>query len=298
MIVAITGSTSFLGKSLIERFLALGHEVIAIGRSSYCIYDKTVMYVKAEMSEYKNLHEHIKEADIFINLAWEGTGHGGRNAKEIQIHNINNSIEALKSSKRMGCRVFIQAGSQAEYGLAISKTSESDSCHPFTEYGRAKLEMQNKAFRLSTELGISYIHLRIFSLIGENDHPWTLLSSSIEKMISNEDIELTQCTQLWNFLYVDDASIMISRIAEHYFNSQSVMREIFNIASDDTRILKEYVEETLSITNSYSKCLYGVKKQEHVVSLNPDITKYKLTIGSIDFTPFHVVVSKILEKYD
>ena len=293
----VTGATSFIGLNLTQHLLNNGNEVYAVCRkNSVAQFNVPVgaIIIDADMSEYGMLCRKIREADIFINLAWEGTGHGGRDMKDVQLDNIRHTLQAIHSAKAMGCQVFVEAGSQAEYGTVMEIITEETPCYPFSEYGKAKLEVKERAFPLCAELGMKYIHLRIFSVFGENDHPWTLVMSALDKMLRNEVIDLSPCTQNWNFIYVKDAVHQIARLCEYATSSKEFRQEVFNIASSDTRVLKEFVEEMKLLTHSVSKLNFGAMIPNHVVSLQPDVTKLIKTTKLMTFTPFEEGIKAIL----
>jgi len=297
----VTGATSFIGLELIDYLIKQQHKVIGVCRPNSNGLSKIpsgAHVVLANMSEYSTLNKVIKSADIFINLAWDGTGHGQRNDVNIQHDNVKNTISSMQAAKKMGCKLFVEAGSQAEYGTITEKITENTPCHPFSEYGKAKLTVQKELFSLSEQLDIKYIHLRIFSLFGENDHPWTLIMSSIDKMLRNDPIELSSCTQKWNFLYVKDAVCQIVDLCEYATNNPDYRHEIYNIASKDTRILKDFVEEMKELTSSTSELHFGTINPTNIVSLNPNITKMENAIGELHFTPFQDVVNNIIWKYN
>ncbi len=296
----ITGATSFIGLELMDYLLALHHQVVAVCRSDSKGLTKIpsgVEVVLAEMSEYGNLHREIDHADVLVNLAWGGTGHDGRNVQDVQRGNVIYTIAAMFAADKMGCKVFVEAGSQAEYGTVLEKITEETPCHPFSEYGKAKLVVKERLFELSEQLGIKYIHLRIFSLFGENDHPWTLVMSSVEKMLRNEPIALSPCTQNWNFLYVKDAVRQIAGLCDYAMRIENFHHEVYNIASDDTRMLKRFVEEMYSLTGSTSVLNYGAVKPANIVSLNPDMAKTEQATGFISAHTFKDVINNIIQKY-
>lgn len=296
----ITGATSFIGIELTDYLLSLQHQVVAVCRPDSKGLSKIpagVEIVIAEMSDYGNLYHEIGHADVFVNLAWGGTGHDGRNVQEVQYDNVINTIAAMFAANKMACRLFIEAGSQAEYGTVLGKITEETPCNPFSEYGKAKLAVKDRLFELSEQIGLKYIHLRIFSLFGENDHPWTLVMSSIDSMLRNETIDLSPCTQNWNFLYVKDAVKQISKLCEYALNSKTFQHEVYNIASNDTRMLKCFVEEMYSLTGSTSVLNYGTVKPTNVVSLDPDITKTEQAIGFTSNHSFRDVINIIIQKF-
>lgn len=296
----ITGATSFIGLELIKYLQSFNHKVVAVCRpnsSGLCKIPEGVEIILEEMSEYGNLYKEIRQADVFVNLAWGGTGHDGRNIQDVQEENVIHTVAAMFAADKMECKVFVEAGSQAEYGTVLDKISETTPCHPFSEYGKAKLEVKNRLFKLSEQLGMKYIHLRIFSLFGENDHPWTLVMSCVDKMLRGETMELSSCTQKWNFLYVKDAVKQIYLLCLFALNNPEYKAEVFNIASKDTRVLKDFVQEIYMLSNSNSVLNFGVVRPTNVVSLDPDISKTEAATGFISDYVFKDVVNIIVSKF-
>ena len=295
----ITGATSFIGLELISTLLLQGHSVVAVCRSNSgglaCI-PAGVDVVKTEMSEYGDLYHKINKADVFVNLAWGGTGHDGRNVVNVQKENIENTTAAMQAANKMGCKVFLEAGSQAEYGSTIEVQKENDECHPFSEYGKAKLEVKRIGFDLAEEQKFKYVHLRIFSMFGENDHPWTLVMSSLDKMQKNEQVDLSSCTQNWNFVYVKDAVEIMLRLCDYAIKTESFVHEVYNIASNDTRQLKEFVEEMKRLTQSESILNYGANIPQNIVSLQPSMDKTIFASNFKEFHRFDEVIKIIINK--
>lgn len=296
----ITGATSFIGLELLDYLLSQQHQVVAVCRPNSQGLSKIpagVEIITAEMSDYGNLHREIEHADVFVNLAWGGTGHDGRNVQDVQHENVINTIAAMFTADKMGCQVFVEAGSQAEYGTVLECINEETPCHPFSEYGKAKLEVKERLFELSEQLGIKYIHLRIFSLFGEYDHPWTLVMNCIDKMLRNEPIDLSPCTQKWNFLYVKDAVKQIYLLCQYALRNSGYKAEVFNIASKDTRILKAFVDEMYSLAQSKSELNFGAIAPTNVVSLDPDVSKTEAATGFISQYVFKDIVNHIIRNY-
>lgn len=295
----ITGATSFIGLDLIDYLLANNHSVVAVCRpnsKNLSYIPSGVEIVTAEMSDYGNLHKEISTADVFINLAWGGTGHDGRNVVDVQNDNITYTTAAMFAADKIGCKLFVEAGSQAEYGSTIEPQSEDSVCNPFSEYGKAKLKVKEELFKISEQIGIKYIHLRIFSIFGENDHPWTLVMSAIDKMLKNEQVDLSPCTQNWNFVYVKDAVKIITKLCDHAISTKGFTHEVYNIASRDSRILKDFVEEMKAITKSKSVLNYGAITPSNLVSLQPIISKMESASGMYEYTQFADVINKIIHQ--
>lgn len=295
----ITGATSFIGLELISYLLEHHHQVVAVCRPNSKGLQSVpagVDIVTSEMCDYGDLHRYIPQADVFVNLAWGGTGHDGRNVVDVQNENIIYTTAAMFAADRMNCKLFVEAGSQAEYGSTIEPQCEDAVCNPFSEYGKAKLRVKEELFKVSEQLKMKYIHLRIFSIFGENDHPWTLVMSAIDKMLANEKVDLSPCTQNWNFVYVKDAVRMITTLCEKAVENPTFEHEVYNIASDDTRQLKDFVERMKVLAQSTSELNYGAMTPQNLVSLQPDMSKTQESVGRLCQYSFDDVVKTIIQS--
>ena len=127
---------------------------------------------------------------------------------------------------------------------------------------------------------MEYIHTRIFSVYGPGDHPWSLVESCLKSFHKGEYISLGECTQIWNFLYLDDCIQALILLMEQEKESVS---GIYNVAGPEreNRPLREYIRimyEVLGFHGSYS---YGRRapNAEGPANLIPDIKKLERATG-------------------
>lgn len=278
----ITGASSFIGVELCRYLANNGHQVIAMSRRENEQLNDIANngYLQVFYADMQNLMERVIDvkADVFIHLAWAGALLGQRDNQELQEGNISFSLECVKLSKRMGCQLYVDAGSQAEYGIVPGVITEETPCHPVSAYGKAKLQMYRETCDLTQRLGLKYIHLRILSVYGENDHPNTLIISSLKKLKNNEPIELRSGGQKWNYVYVKDATRQIAELSIHALNDEGFRQEVYNIASDDTRKLQDFIISMKEITGSASELTFGGYNPEKDVNLNPNIKKIAMVV--------------------
>lgn len=302
MIYVVTGATSFIGSETIRLLVENGNKVYAVCRQESTALDflpdsNYLNIVFSEMSEYSCLDRNIPHADIFINFAWDGTKSiQDRDYGSVHESNVRYTQDALESSYRMGCKLFVETGSQAEYGICNGLITENTPCFPFTEYGKTKLITKEYGFEYAENHDIKYMHLRIFSIYGVRDKERTLVKTCIRKMLANESVDLSSCTQIWNFLHVSDAAKQIRLLCEYAVTTNDFRHEVYNIASKDTRVLKEFIAEIKRITKSESKLIYGAIKPEYIVSLNPDITKTFNAIQFVSDIDFETGIKEIIQK--
>ena len=283
MRIVVTGATSFIGRAVVEELLEKRHQVFAAvrpdsaGRGELEAMQRetggqlTVLPVDLSACGTLDRHPALEgRADLWLHLGWEGSGSANRTNPEIQARNIGYALEALGAAARLGCTRFLFSGSQAEYGIADGLMREDSPCHPVSEYGKDKLEVCRRAGERAAELGITYLHARIFSVYGPGDHPWSLVSSCVDTFLKGGHMEFGACTQLWNYLYIKDAVRAITGLLLAKSPSG-----VHNVAGNDTRPLREFIGEIHRLCGGRGTFEYGKRppNAEGVVSLNPDTGK-------------------------
>jgi len=294
--VVVTGATSFIGTRLVKKLIRADFDVYAVIRKgssnkNKLVSCKGVNIFELNMDEIDQLPEKITNCDVFFHLAWDGTRGQTRDDATLQQSNYLYSIKALEVAGRLGCKIFLSAGSQAEYGVNDRLVSEDTTCYPKTEYGKAKLNFFIDASSYCKLNKISFKEPRFFSLYGPNDFEGTLIISTIKKMLNNEPVELTECVQMWNFLYIDDAIDGLLKLI-----TTKCKDGPYNFGSNDTRQLKSFINEIYQITKSHSKLLFGVLPYHNLgmVSIQPDNSKLKNETGWLPKTSFADGILKVI----
>lgn len=281
--VVVTGATSFIGAVAVRKLLEQGCEVCAVVRPrsrnrQYLeaqVPDRgagRLLVAELDLHQIERLPEVLAPAvgwDAWIHIGWDGAGSDNRTKRDVQQGNVQQSLAAVRTAAGLGCRRFLFTGSQAEYGVCHSLISEETECHPVSEYGKAKVNFANEAKKLCKILKMEYIHTRIFSVYGPGDHPWSLVQSCLRTWQAGGAMKLGECTQQWNFLYIEDAADAVIALLT---NGRA---GVYNIAGNDTRILREYIEEMYVLCGGRGSFAYGERQQnaEGPADLMPDISK-------------------------
>lgn len=254
MRVIITGPTGAIGHAIIDEFLKDGNEILAIchknsRRINRLPQDKHLFILQLDLEEYSNYFpdtHHNGEYDVFIHLAWEGTVGEDRNNKEIQTKNLYYSVEAVKLAARFGCKRFIGAGSQAEYGRVEGFLNSDIELNPETEYGKAKALANFATKSKCMEVGIEHIWTRVLSIYGPYDGERSMIISSLRKMLSGERASFTKGEQKWDYLYSTDAGRAFKLIAEKGNNGK-----IYVIGSGQCKLLSDYIITMKNVVEDY-----------------------------------------------
>ncbi len=273
MKIIITGATSFLGKSAADLFEQKGHEVWRL-RHSIDPDDLILLPGLKDGAPEEEKSALPAACDAFLHFAWGGRGSEGRSSAAIQEQNIEMSLRALRKAKELGCRKFLFAGSQAEYGgvhtqYADRKQHEDDPCFPVSEYGKAKLCFGQLGAAECAGSGMEFLHLRYFSVYGPGDHGTSLVSTAVRNFLADAPMEFGDCGQDWNYLFLTDASLALERILE------KGTAGVYNVASKDTRRLKDFILAMKEVLGSASPLAFGTRpaNAEGTADLRPDTAK-------------------------
>ena len=301
MIAAVTGGTSFVGAALLRRLLREGATCYAIVRpesrrlSALPAGDGDLRVVRAALDDAARWTAQIPGCDVFYHFAWDGVGAQGRADAEIQRRNVDMALGCLDAAAGLGAKRFLFSGSQAEYGLCEGPIAEDRPCAPVIEYGKGKLRFLKEAQRRSAELGMEYVHMRIFSVYGPGDHPWTLISRCLDAFLRDEEVALSSCEQLWNFLHVEDAAGAMCALGMCDLRGE----QVFNIAGEETIPLRRYVDAIWRLCGRRGRPAFGAYQNglEKPHGIEPVIERLKRVTGWTSAISFEAGIREMVEGY-
>lgn len=194
--------------------------------------------VACELSDLARLPDTLTRSyDVCFHLGWEGSvGAAARNDADLQNKNISYSLEAVHTAAKLGCKVFIGAGSQAEYGRVEGMLRVDTACVPETAYGRAKLQASDLTRLACEKLGLRQCWARILSVYGLGDAEGTLIMSLIRSLLEGKVPACTMGGQMWDYLYSADAAHALLAIAERGRHGVK-----YPLGSGEARPLREFI---------------------------------------------------------
>lgn len=263
--VMLTGATSMIGCALIKECIGNNVRVIALARKGSAKLSRLpssplVKVMECDLDQMADLDAAAVKSvagdapiDCFYHFGWTFTDHEGRNDPGKQELNIRYTLDAVSLAGRSGCRKFVGAGSQAEYGRSSVPLNASVPCRPEVAYGVCKHAAGLLAAMRCRELGMAFNWVRILSVYGTNDSPATLIKTFIAHCKSGEKMDLGPCTHQWDYLFEDDAGKAFYVLGESGCDGRT-----YCLGSGESRPLKEYLEEITALVNpSYTGACYG-----------------------------------------
>jgi len=276
--IVMTGATGFIGRNVAQALLLKGAAVFALVRKESRQKDllpvhENMHLIWGSLSDIETCAETIGRADAFFHFAWGGVNREEIDSPVVQAANVAGSLACVRAAHRLGCQVFMDAGSRVEYGIQPDGVMEEHrECHPVNEYGKAKLEFYRQAKPLCEEMGMTYYHLRFFSVYGKGDHPWSIISTLVRDLPLGKTVSLSACRHRWNFMDIADASRAVVELYR-YSGDHAGECHIVNVASEDTRVLREFVEEIHELCGQKGHLEFGtfVQAKEGALSICPSV---------------------------
>lgn len=243
-----------------------------------------------------------KDLDAIIHFAWDGVGSKGRENPEIQEQNLLMSKGFYQWGLQSGVKYFLFAGSQAEYGRGSRDNPEPVSAYgkaklSFSRYGLSGgRAVEDSAFpkqcfrsfddkeeteqekaketeqkveqkpeqKAEQENPMKFLDLRIFSVYGVGDHETTLVHTLVQAVLAGQSMDLSPCSQMWNFMEARDLARAIAFLLEGGFGSGT-----YDLCSQDSRPLKDYVMEIESLGKAFLE-----KKEGKTLSTSSSLLRF------------------------
>lgn len=292
----VTGPTGAIGTALCRRLLKENIKVYAVVNPASARKNTVpdgAETVECDIAGYSTLKEKIGKADAFFHLAWRGTSGEARNDAFLQEENVRFAIDAAETAGRLGCSVFIFAGSQAEYGRVNGKLTPDTPCFPENAYGIAKLCAGSMTETKCRKENVDHVRIRVLSVYGPNDGQTSMIMSTAGKLLKAEIPALTPGEQKWDYLYSDDAADAFYRCALYGQNGK-----IYTLGSGCARPLREYVEIMRDLINKNLPLGFGVipYSENQVMHLEADISDITNDTGFIPKVSFEEGIAETIKS--
>lgn len=297
--VVITGPTGGVGNNLINELVSHNVEVLAVCRPKskriksipLC---KKVRVIECELEDIGRLPELVneKDFDVFYHFAWDGTFGAARDDIDLQEKNVKCTLDAVRAATDLGCKAFVGAGTQAEYGYVDGVLHPETVCKPVTGYGAAKLAAGVMSRVLCTQLGIRHNWCRILSLYGPYDGEKTMVMSMLGALLRKEKPKTTKGEQIWDYIYAKDVARAFRLVGERGSDGA-----VYCIGSGETRTLRQYIEAIRDAVDPTAEIDFGgiPYYPNQVMHLEADIANLTKDTGFIPEYTFEQGIMETIE---
>ncbi len=288
--ILVTGGAGFLGSHLIDRLLALGHEVLCVDNlftGSKRNVDHLHTHPRFEFMRHDVTFPLYVEVDEIYNLACPASPiHYQYDPVQTTKTSVHGAINMLGLAKRMRCRIF-QASTSEVYGdPEIHPQSEEYWGHvnpigPRSCYDEGKRCAETLFFDYHRQHGLDVKVARIFNTYGPRMHfaDGRVVSNFIIQALQNQPITLFgDGRQTRAFCYVDDLIEAILRLME---TGRDITGPI-NIGNPEEFTIRQLAEKVVQMTGSSSSIIEKPLPENDPRQRQPDISKAK---SLLDWNP-------------
>jgi nucleoside-diphosphate-sugar epimerase len=282
--ILITGSTGFIGSNLVRQLIKKYDDIHIIIRKDSNLWrindiigKVNIHYVDlVEKSAVVKAVEKIKPQTIF-HLAAYGAYPFQNNVEKIKSVILDGTINLIEACLKNKFKIFINTGSNSEYGFKNSPMKESDILCPNSHYAVMKAATTNYCQFIAASQKLPIVTVRPFHIYGPYEEPSRLIPKLVTKLLDNELPKLVSPNIARDMLYIDDAIDLFCSIASIKVNNG----EIFNMGSGSQSTIRMIVDNTIgligaSIIPKWNSMKPRIWDQYTWVS---DMTKVKRILG-------------------
>ena len=278
--IAITGSSGFIGTNVTEYFTNKGQQVVGLDvtRPHKKFPEDLFTFKKCDLTnreEVVKILEGVKPKYV-IHLAF--VTHRKAVYEEF-IDDVKITLNMLDAALRCGVERFVLMSSSTVYGLrTVDKpVEEGDKLNPRGTYGKAKLMAELMARQYWEAENLPVTIFRGFEIYGPNLTIPSIVRKLLERAVRKEPLQL-YCygKQKTDFTYVED----LCQAMEIVLHNPKAVGETFNVGSGKAYTYEEFASTIKKLVPCEIQLL-PPRKNEHPFYLYPTIEKLK----SLGFTP-------------
>lgn len=245
----VTGSTGFIGRFLVRELIQNDIEVFAVDRAGAnwnSLDDLPIHKIECDLSNVYELPGMISDNDVdcVFHIAWQGVSNADARSYDVQLKNVRATLELIDAAHQMNIPSFLMTGSIHEFEAKI----EMASCMPVSNLGNmyktAKLAAHWMGKALAGNYGIRFLCPLIINAYGEQENSARLINSFARKILRGESPDLSEGTQLYDFVHVSDIAHALYLVAEKGIDGKDYI-----IGSGNAKPLKDFLTEAGDIVN-------------------------------------------------
>lgn len=270
MNILLTGSTGFLGRSLLKCFVNRGDHVVSLLRKTSNIkrigeYINKTDIVFVEDTDLEKLFIN-KKFDIVVHCATD-YGRTHKNTWEILEPNLLLPVKLLELARRNSVKAFFNTDTVLDKGIS--------------DYALSKSQFFDWLKRYSKQ--IVTVNLSLEHFYGPDDDPTKFVTMSIQKMLSNHShFPLTKGLQKRDFIFIDDVCDASILLIDKSMQLRNGLYE-HQIGTGDLVTIKEFVNLIKSLTGSKINLGFGelpYRENEHM-----SVPMRNNTLGDFNWRP-------------
>jgi UDP-glucose 4-epimerase len=277
-IIAVTGSSGFVGSHLCKEIIRLGGKVIELDITS-----------GTDITDYNSIKD-IPDFDCLIHLAAKiFVPESYKNPHSYYKINLQGTLNVCELCRVRNAKIIF--ASSYFYGTPeYLPIDENHPVHPHNPYAHSKLLAEELCRAYSKDFSMKVIILRFFNIYGPGQDERFLIPSIIKQAQTGE-VNLGDSTPKRDFIYIDD--VVSSYIHSIAFEPEEL--EIFNIGSGESYSVLETVNLIAKHYPKPFKVNFSEQKRANEVpDTRADISKAKRLLKWAPFIFFEKGLKNVI----
>mgnify|MGYP001176342091 CR=1 FL=1 len=301
--ILITGSSGFIGGSLVERLLEIKNiNIIATynkKKPNLKFKNKKIKFIKIDLNIKKSFNQLPDKIDIIYHTAAIRDSFLSNMRANRQIfENFNITQNLIDFSIKIKCKYFIYLSSVYIYsGSPKKKFIENQVSTPIESLGLSKYICETILKKTSYDYNFKCFSFRLFTAYGSNSSQNQLIPSVLKKIYSKQDtIKFGNPFIKRDFIYIDDVlDVLIDSInkIKKIDNFES-----FNLGSGESLSVKTAIKKIIKISNMKKKLVFKENNFSRIGDTNHqgDFKKIKAFFKWQPKITFEEGIMKIIDK--
>jgi len=284
----VTGATGFIGSNLVEVLAKENIKVIALVRpgskNMASISGFPIRIIECAVCDYKRLSDLVSDRDVdcIFHIAWQGVSDKDARDQNIQMMNLQSTLDLIDAAHTIGVRTFVGCGSMHEQEALVETAEDKVINNLSFMYKSAKTAAHWMGKAKCGNYGIRFFW-PLINTYGEGERSARLVNTIIRKIFNGESPDLSAATQYYDFVHIIDVARALYLIADKGVDGTN-----YAIGSGEAKPLKEFLDIVGRVANEINgsdmSLGYG-RITSNVISLPKETFDVKKLSSDTGFKP-------------
>ncbi|MEY2558378.1 MAG: UDP-glucuronate 4-epimerase [Verrucomicrobiota bacterium] len=310
MRILVTGGAGFIGSHLVEKLLAIGHEVSILDDFND-FYDPqikraNIQAVAGEIGIHRvDLRDSAAVNSLFHREKFDAIAHLAARAgvrpsiRQPQLYydtNVGGTLHLLEAARLTGIERFVFASSSSVYGSAKT-VPFSESLHltqTISPYAATKVAGEFLCSTYSHLYGMRVVALRFFTVYGARQRPDLAIHQFTKRIHAGEPIDqYGDGTTRRDYTYIDDTLQGVLAALKY----EGPLFDIFNLGESETIQLTDLIAGIEKALGKKARINQLPEQPGDMPVTCADISKAKELLGYNPTTPLSVGLPKFVDWF-
>jgi UDP-glucuronate 4-epimerase len=310
MRILVTGGAGFIGSHLVEKLLAVGHEVVVlddfndfydprIKHANIAGFTKDVSVCHVDLRESDSVRAvfHREKADVIVHLAARaGVRPSIQQPRLYYDTNVVGTLHLLEAARVTGVQRFIFASSSSIYGAskAVPFSEDQQLIQTLSPYGATKVAGEFLCSTYSHLYQMRVVALRYFTVYGPRQRPDLAIHQFTRRIYAGQPIDqFGDGSTRRDYTYIDD--IIQGTMAA--LNYSGPLYDFFNLGESQTIKLKDLISAIENALGKQAKINQLPEQAGDMPLTYADISKARKLLGYDPTTKLSEGLPKFVEWF-